>query len=262
METQPPTSVLDAESPARRFYLDALAVLDRAHTPYLVGGGYAMASLTGIVRNTKDLDLFMREADAQPALDALAAAGYRTEWTWPHFLGKALCGDWFVDILYNSGNGLCPVDNEWFAHSIGGIVLGRRVPLCPPEEMLWSKAFVQERDRFDGADVAHLVLAQGQSFDWLRLLRHFHDHEQVLLAHLLLFTYIYPSERQHVPEWVLDELYERIRGQPPALQRLCNGPSLAHTQYVADTQKWGFIDARLKPSGPLSPENAAKLMPA
>jgi hypothetical protein len=31
---------------------------------YLVGGGYAMAHYTGIARNTKDLDIFIRPATA------------------------------------------------------------------------------------------------------------------------------------------------------------------------------------------------------
>ena len=69
--------------------------------------------------------------------------------------------------------------------------------ICPVEETLWSKAFVQERDRFDGADVAHLILRQGRAFDWRRLLRRFECQgcERVLLAHLIMFGFIYPSER-------------------------------------------------------------------
>ena len=34
------------------------------------------------------------------------------------------------------------------------------------EETLWSKAFVMERERYDGADVAHLILAHGERLDW------------------------------------------------------------------------------------------------
>jgi hypothetical protein len=254
-----------AEQPdqeTRRFYIDSLEILDRAGLLYLIGGGYAMAYYTGIERHTKDLDLFVRPSDSRRALDALAAAGLRTERTWPHFLCKALADHAFVDILHNSGNGLCPVDDEWFTHAVEGNTLGRKVLLCPPEEIIWSKAFVQERDRFDGADVAHLILARGESFDWHRLLRRFQAHQRVLLAHLILFTYIYPSQRHRVPTWVLDDLYAHMQTEPTTTDPICNGPVLAPNQYTADIQKWGYIDARLQPAGPLRPEDAATLIPA
>jgi hypothetical protein len=44
------------------------------------------------------------------------------------------------------------VDDLWFAHATPGDVLGIPVRLCPPEEMIWSKAFIMERERYDGAD--------------------------------------------------------------------------------------------------------------
>ena len=34
--------------------------------------------------------------------------------------------------------------------------LGAEVLLCPVEEILWSKGYIQERERYDGADIAHL----------------------------------------------------------------------------------------------------------
>ena len=42
------------------FYLQAMKILDRSGVPYLVGGAYALACYTGIVRHTKDFDTFMR----------------------------------------------------------------------------------------------------------------------------------------------------------------------------------------------------------
>src|SRR5579871_3566968 len=99
-----------------RFYLDALTSLSRAKVPYLLGGAYALAHYTGIVRHTKDLDLFVRPADAPRVLEVLEQAGYRTEMTFSHWLGKAFCGDDFIDVIFSSGNGQCLVDDEWFAH--------------------------------------------------------------------------------------------------------------------------------------------------
>ncbi|MGE5612563.1 MAG: nucleotidyltransferase family protein [Bacillota bacterium] len=244
---------------ARAFYLDALAALDRSQVPYLVGGGYAMTAYTGITRQTKDLDLFVRAGDSRRALDVLGAAGYRTEVTWSHFLVKALYKQAFVDILHNSGNGLSPVDDQWFAHAVEADVLGRRVLLCPAEEILWTKAFVQDRDRFDGADVAHLILARGEQFDWQRLIRRFQSHERVLLAHLLLYTYIYPSERRNVPGWVMEQLMGRMAEEPASAERVCMGTFLSQKQFLFDVNEWGYADARLQPRGPLTPAEIAEL---
>jgi|SRR6266511_3710497 hypothetical protein len=45
------------------FYGSALAALLKANSPFLVGGAYALAHYTGVVRHTKDLDLFVRPHD-------------------------------------------------------------------------------------------------------------------------------------------------------------------------------------------------------
>src|SRR5207253_3548162 len=85
------------------FYRHAIRCLKKAEVPFLVGGAYALAVYTGIVRHTKDFDVFVRPEDCRRALDALAAAGYRTELTFSHWLGKAFHRDGFLDVLFSSG---------------------------------------------------------------------------------------------------------------------------------------------------------------
>ena len=46
--------------------------------------------------------------------------------------------------------------------------------------------------------------------DWSRLLNHMEVHWEVLLMHLLNFRYIYPSDRDLVPRWLMDELLDRL----------------------------------------------------
>src|SRR5699024_3842349 len=130
--------------------------------------------------------------------------------------------------------------------------------ITPPEEMLWMKAFVQDRDRYDGADVAHLLLCCAGQFDWSRLLQRFHGHEPVLLAHLVFFNYIYPGHRHLVPREVMDDLYDAGHRDPDPVDRdVCNGTNLSRNQYLHDVQKAGFVDPRLPPRGPLSPAEIA-----
>src|SRR5438874_8760813 len=92
------------------FYRRTLHVLNDARVPFLVGGSHAFLNYTGIVRETKDFDLFLQRDDLDAALAALREAGYNTEVTFPHWLAKARQGDDTVDLVFSSGNGLCRVD--------------------------------------------------------------------------------------------------------------------------------------------------------
>jgi hypothetical protein len=234
--------------PPGDFYRTVLLLLRAAGVPYLVGGAYALERYTEIARDTKDLDVFVRPADCPPALDLLAAAGYRAELTFPHWLGKVLAGDQVVDVIFSSGNGIAQVDDLWFEHAVEAEVVGVPVRLCPPEEMIWSKAFVMERERFDGADVAHLLRACGPALDWRRLLRRFGPRWRVLLAHLVLFGFIYPGEHRQVPPGLVRELARRLDTEtiaPAAGERVCRGTLLSRAQYLVDVEAWGYADARL-----------------
>jgi hypothetical protein len=242
-----------------------MRVLQYAKVPLLVGGAYALAPLTGIVRHTKDLDIFLRPADRDRALAALESAGYRTETSFPHWLAKAFEGDDpetpFVDLIYRSGNGVVEVDNEWFEHALEAEVLGVPVGLVPPEETLWSKAYVMERERYDGADVAHILRATSAKIDWDRLLRRFGPHWRVLLSHLVLFGFVYPSERDKVPPRVIRELCERMLAEseaPANPDHVCQGTLLSRAQYLSDIERQGLEDGRVEPRGPMTVGDVAR----
>ena len=243
------------EPGARAFYRRGLLTLIDHQIPFLVGGGYAFERYTDIVRRTKDFDIFVCPRDCDRALRVLAEVGYRTDLTFPHWLGKAFCDDNFIDVIFNSGNGICRVDEGWFSHAIEDQVLDIPVRLCPPEEMIWSKAFIQERERYDGADIAHVLRARGPQLAWPRLLQRFGDHWRVLLSHLVLFGLIYPAERTQIPGWVMDDLIGRLQPElREAGERWCQGTLLSRAQYLFDVLHWGYQDARLLPKGTMTRE--------
>jgi hypothetical protein len=246
--------------PVAAFYQRVMKTLADADIAFLVGGTYALAHYTAVMRPTKDLDLFVRRDSLEAALAALARAGHRTEVTHPHFLGKAYAGATFVDVIFSSGNGSCAVDDWWFAHAAAGTLFEVPVRFCPIEEMIWSKAYVMERERYDGHDVAHLIRAGGERIDWPRLVARFGPHWRVLLAHLVLFGFIYPGERGKIPDTVLDELIPRVRGEAPAASdaNLCRGTLLSRSQYLHDIDDLGFIDARIEPLGAMTAEETAR----
>jgi hypothetical protein len=244
----------------RVFYVKSLAVLNEAGVPFLVGGAYALAKHASIERHTKDLDIFVLPDDRDAVLTALEAAGFRTEVPFPHWLAKAYGDDGVIDVIFSSGNGVVRVDEKWFAHASDGVILGVPVKLCPAEEMIWSKGYVQERERFDGADIAHLIRGQGETMDWRRLLNRFGEHWRVLFGHLVTFGFIYPSEQFKIPRWLVKELSDRLVDEidePQAPGQMCFGTLLSREQYLPDIGKWGYHDARLKPLGPMSAEEVA-----
>jgi hypothetical protein len=245
---------------ARELSRGVLVALRDAGIPYLIGGGYAFIRYTGIERPMKDFDVFLHERDWPSAVEALAGAGIETVLTFPHWLGKARRGDHFVDIIYGSGNGVAPVDEEWFQHATDDEVLGVAVRLVPREELLWTKAFVMERERFDGADVVHIIKVCAPDLDWRRLLGRFGENWQVLLGHLVFFGFIYPGERSLIPREILTELlrrHDRVIAAPPSTRRLCRGTLISRAQYLVDIEEWGYTDPREAPRGGMTDEEIA-----
>jgi hypothetical protein len=174
-------------------------------------------------------------------------------------LAKVYDGAEFIDVVFNSGNGICKVDDSWFQRAVAGEICGLPVKICAPEELIWSKAYIMERERYDGADLIHLLRAYHSSMDWQHLLRRFGPHWHVLLSHLILFLFIYPSERAAIPEWLLRDLFCRMRGEAKKTdsERLCNGTLLSRSQYRIDIDEWAYKDARLKPAGNMTEKDAA-----
>jgi hypothetical protein len=251
-------SVDDQDSTGSTFYRAAMRRLMAADIPFLVGGAYALEVHTGIVRRTKDFDIFMLERDVRRALDVLARAGYQTELTFPHWIAKAFCGLDFIDIIFSSGNALCPVDELWFQHAVQGNVLGMDLLLCPAEEAIWQKAFILERDRCDVADVAHLIRHTGRRLDWQRLLRRFGPQWRVLLAQVILFDFIYPGHRRAIPASIRKDLLRKLKQDTASDDDdQCCGTLLSATQYLRDVDLEGYRDARLEPLGNMTKEDIA-----
>ena len=72
---------------AKEFYCRTVRKLTEMGIPFLVGGAYALQRYTGIVRHTKDFDIFIRRGDYVRLMEVLKEAGCRTELTFPHWLG-------------------------------------------------------------------------------------------------------------------------------------------------------------------------------
>ncbi|HEY5894651.1 MAG TPA: nucleotidyltransferase family protein [Chthoniobacterales bacterium] len=232
------------------FYHRILDVLEAADIDFLVGGAFALRAYTGVERDTKDFDLMLRPRDVENALSVCRQAGLRADYTFTHWIAKVHLGEHFIDLIYRAGNGLCEVDDGWFDASRDAEVMGRKLRLCPPEEMVWQKAFIMERERFDGADIQHLLRSCAADMDWPRLIGRFGSHWRVLLSHLILFGFVYPNESDAVPARILRTLLTRLRKEISRSNntynkdRVCRGTLLSREQYLPDVEQWGYQDAR------------------
>lgn len=216
--------------------------------PYVIGGAFAVFHYSGVWRNTKDLDVFVTPSRRQEAMDALAKLGFNTWIKHEPWLAKATMDPYYVDVVYGMGNWLAPVDDVWIDKAAPGTFLNVPVHFAPPEEIIWAKAFIATRERYDGGDVNHIIQGTKGNLDWRRIVDRFDGHWEVLLASLIMFRYVYPSHRDYVPNWVLRDLLAHLREsmiEPWRGGKLCRGPIIDGIgTYSMDIQEFGYRDAR------------------
>ena len=247
--------VVPSDKTSQSIYRLALLDMQRSGVSFLVGGAFALESYTGVIRRTKDLDVFVLRQNVDGLMRFLADAGYETEVRFPHWISKAHRDDHVIDIIFGSGNGICPVDEKWFSAAPIATIMGERVRLVPVEEMIWSKAFIMERERYDGADIAHLLHARSKDLDWARLLWRFNRHWRVLFSHLILFGFIYPGRRLQIPHWLMREMIQRLDAELQTLSSdrdVCQGTLLSWGQYLDRIEQGEYEDARHRPRGSLT----------
>jgi hypothetical protein len=92
-------------------------------------------------------------------------AGYEAEFAFPHWLAKIWSANCFIDVIFRAGNGLAEVDDLWLKKAPVATMMAIRAKIVPPEEFIWQKSYVMERERFDGADVIHLLASCAPGID-------------------------------------------------------------------------------------------------
>ncbi len=230
---------------AEDFYVEGLKLLAQSDIPFLLSGTYAVTTYTGIVRPTKDLDIFCKAGDYPRILAFFKERGFEVEVEDERWLAKIFRGRYYFDVIFSCRTTEIAITDEWFEDAPAIEIYGTKVGIIKPTELIWSKIFVQDRYRYDGADVAHVILKQHDAIDWKRLLRYMELHWEVLLTHLVNFRYIYPSDRDLVPRWLMDELISRLRAHldmPQSNVKICRGRLFSARDYVTDITEWGYAD--------------------
>jgi predicted nucleotidyltransferase len=248
-EPDKPLPVSSSTAPAfaeqqQKLFREVLQLFNDRGVPYVVSGAFALHAHTGIWRDTKDLDLFLRAEDVPHALRRLKEDGFDTQVLDPVWLAKTHRGEFFVDLITGMSNGAIIVDQSWLDRARPVQVVGVRTRVLGAEELIASKLFVTRRERFDGADIVHVIYGTRGRLDWQRLLGLAGEHWEVLLWALMLFHYVYPAHADFVPRAIWDDLLERFRRQlhHPNSHARFRGSLIDENMFAIDVKEWGLED--------------------
>jgi predicted nucleotidyltransferase len=240
----PETSSVPAAIPHEQqtLFREVLALLEQKGVSYAVAGAFALQEHTGICRDTKDLDLFLTSESAVLALEYLQEAGFECEVCDLVWLFKAHRDAFFVDLITGMSNAAIVVDDSWIRLASPALVHGVETRVLAAEELVASKLFVARRERFDGADIAHVIYGTRGQLDWQRILRLVGEHWEILLWALVLFRYVYPGQTQYVPAEIWRDLLSRFQDAiaHPDLAMKFRGSLVDDKMFAIDVNEWGL----------------------
>jgi hypothetical protein len=225
-------------------FREVIQLLERKRVPFVISGAFALHEHTGIWRDTKDLDLFLPTVEVTRALKILEDDGFETEIMDHVWLAKAKRDGFFVDMITGMSNGVVRVDYSWIRRASRTEVFGCSVRVLAPEELIASKIFVTRRERFDGADICHIIYGTRGKFDWQRLMSLSGEHWEMLLWSLVLYHYVYPASSDYVPREIWDELLHRFKVelQHPNKDAGFRGSLIDDKMFAIDVTEWGKRD--------------------
>ena len=201
---------------------------------FAMSGGFTSSFYTAMWRNTKDMDLCVLPRDRHAMIEATREAGlhdlydekpYDRNWIY-----RSTHEGIIVDIIWRLANAAGDVDEAWLGCGPRIALYDETLALVPPEEMIWSKIHVVQRERCDWTDIINMLFATGAGLDWNRLIGRLAGEERLLASVLLLFTWVAPGRARAFPEWI----WPRLGIERPAHGPHCDGDRVARL----DSRPW------------------------
>ena len=216
-------------------YASAIEVLRSTGVPFMLGGGFALATFAGRWRDTKDIDFYVLPKDREIVIAALTKAGFAD-----YFSQRPYDRKWIfrtvrfgviVDIIWSMANQRAQVDNEWFERSMPVVIRGEKMQVVPMEEFLWCKLYIMQRDHCDWTDIFNLVYANGRTIDWKHVIERLGRDVPLLRGMLQVFSWLCPKEARELPA----QLWNSLKMKNPARTlRACNGRNIR----LLDSRAW------------------------
>jgi hypothetical protein len=141
----------------------AAAALRDAEVPYLLGGGLA-AWARGGPPTEHDVDLFVKEKDAERALVALVDAGMKPERPPEGWLFKAWHGDILIDLIFHPAGG--PVGQEHFDRAEALEVMAQPMLVASLDDVVATKLLAINEQSPDFSSVLELARSLREQIDW------------------------------------------------------------------------------------------------
>jgi hypothetical protein len=207
----PPEAAWSALIPEEQWmvFTRGTSAMDAAGIPFLLHGALALATYTGHWRNTKDVDVIVRESDHQRAIGALRAAGfedyhaqlaYDRSWIFRGFKDGVL-----FDVIWALPNHRVQVDDAWFEHARPLWLRGRLHATVPVEELIRVKLYVLQRERCDWVDVLNVLAGAVHRIDWHHLVERMGRDLPLLHGVLAVFNWLSPNRAGALPEWLREQ---------------------------------------------------------
>ena len=144
----------------------AAGTLREADVPFLLGGSLAFWARGG-QETTNDLDLMVRPGDAQPALDALAAAGLEARQPPEDWLLKAQDGNVEVDLIFRPAG--MEIDDEVLSRGEELEVAAVRMRVMSLEDALATKLNALGEHHLDYEPLLQTARSLREQVDWQHL---------------------------------------------------------------------------------------------
>jgi predicted nucleotidyltransferase len=138
-------------------------LLREAEIPFLLGGGLAVWARGG-PESDHDLDLMLRQGDAERARQVLANAGFETEKPPEGWLYKAFDGDVMVDLIFRPTGQ--PMEEDVFERAEELNVNAVPMQVMSLEDVLVTKLAALREHELDYDSVVEMARTVREQIDW------------------------------------------------------------------------------------------------
>jgi predicted nucleotidyltransferase len=189
--------------------------------PFVIGGGMAFSYYARRWRDTKDVDFFIRKQDRGKAVETLTEIGfvdyhdekpYDRSWIYRGYKDGNI-----IDMIWEMANHRAAVDEAWFERAEEVPMRDRRVKMVSPEDLVWLKLYVFQRERCDWPDLLNVLYSRVTRIDWDLLIGNVAEDRMLLASLMALFAWVCPERAATVPEPV----WRRLGLDKPPITPAC-----------------------------------------